>query len=409
MCIRDSADRDELVAEPDTLQRVGIDFTFGMPLKDQCDGLMVFKDVFTGYTVIQPISKRLTSEKAAKVLIQRWVSYFGIPRSFVSDNDSRFLAEMWSTVCELLKLKQSFTSLYNPKANGSVERANSYIAELLRSICHKLGTTTNWPDLIPWLQYCINAMPGPSGYSPHHLVYGRDLPIPGLLEVLTPGVSEDTRSRILKIVHDKLTQMKQDILNKKNLTARDLQVTVGDYVELRTTHLRLKKGVGKKLVPLYVGPMKVLKVVKQQDKTVACQLEIPPNWSIGDTWNVAYLRKTPADSLHSFAADLELQEVDEEPVTTDDPDSDTEVSSEPHTNELEIQFYSRANHETLFRVKFHVEQDWTANRLWTEERLRQHPYGSKALDRYYNQIKGRTRRLQAMVAYGAVLPSGKGS
>ena len=161
-------------------------------------------------------------------------------------------------------------------------------------------------------------------------------------------------------------------------------VSAGDFVDLRTTHLRLKKGVGKKLVPLYIGPLKVLKVIKQQGKTVACQLEIPSNWSVGDTWNVAYLRKAPENSLHSFAADLELQDVYEDTDSTDPDLGEETVNLDSQTNEIDIQFYSRVNRVTLFRVKFHNEQDWTANRLMTEEQLRVHPHGTKALDRYYN-------------------------
>ena len=373
-------------------EKVGIDFTFGLPKCQNKNGLAVFRDMATHYTVIIPISHNLTSDQLSSLMLDRWIQYFGVPTAFVSDNDSRFLGEAWESLCETLKVKPFKTSVYNPRANGSVERTNSYIGELLRTLCHEIGSTANWIDLVPYLQSSINSAPGPTGVSANRLLFGRDFNGIGIFQSVTSSLSPDERHSLLVTVQKQLLDKLVAKTNKLNQHAVKLDVKVGDMVELRTTHLSLKQGTGKKLVPLYVGPFPVTRTITHGNKVVACELELPPTWHVSRTWNVHYLRQVPPDSLCTYSPELELEQVND--VSESPPDTpEPQVTDQP-----DIQFHSRKRGQTFFRVKLAKESDWRIGRVWSEATLRETPSGTKALDQYYHNLASRNRA-RVHVAY----------
>lgn len=371
----------------DILERIGIDFSFGLPQVNSLSGIAVFRDLFSGYTVLTAISPHLTSSQLSQLLLNRWIAYFGVPKHFVSDNDSRFLGEAWQHLTETLKVKTSFTSVYNPRANGSVERTNSFVSELLRSTVHALGNQRAWVEMLPWIQYCMNATVGPSGVSANELLFGKDFSGFGILEVSTPSLSSDDKVHLRKLVHDRLTTMHKDQLDHANKFASVCDVQVGNMVDLKTTHLRLKKGSGKKLVPLWLGPFPVTRVIKQGNHVVACELDLPSTWNVSRTWNVSYLKKSPVDSLSSFVADYDLESDMQDVVQSDDT---SPLPNLPPVIGMQVQFHSFRNGITSFRVKFSNEDIWP-DRIWSEEQVRMHPFGATALNDYYHSLKSRTR------------------
>ena len=163
------------------------------------------------------------------------------------------------------------------------------------------------------------------------------------------------------------------------------EVKHGDMVELRTTHLSLKQGTGKKLAPLYVGPFPITNIITHGNKVVACELELPPTWHVSRKWNVHYLRKVPPDSLCTYSPELELEQV------TDVSESPSDAPEPQVTDQPEIQFHSRKRGQTFFRVKLANESDWRIGRVWSEATLRETPSATKALDPYYHNLSSRSR------------------
>ena len=108
------------------------------------------------------------------------------------------------------------TSVYNPRANGSVERTNSYIGELLRTLCHEIGSTANWIDLVPYLQSSINSAPGPTGVSANRLLFGRDFNGIGIFQSVTSSLSPAERQSLLVTVQKQLLDKLVAKTNKLN-------------------------------------------------------------------------------------------------------------------------------------------------------------------------------------------------
>ena len=67
---------------------------------------------------------------------------------------------------------------------------------------------------------------------------------------------------------------------------RRSDISPGDNVLFSTKHLKLKDKPGK-LRPQYVGPFKVLQMVRRS----AAKLELPPGMKVHPVFNVALLKK----------------------------------------------------------------------------------------------------------------------
>ena len=53
-------------------------------------------------------------------------------------------------------INHRFTTPYNPRANGVVERANTDVTRMLKALCN--GKTTAWPLFLPRVQLNMNNM-----------------------------------------------------------------------------------------------------------------------------------------------------------------------------------------------------------------------------------------------------------
>ena len=73
----------------------------------------------------------LITTKRKEVIVQRlfqtWISYFGCPKKFHSDNGGEFANEVFREMNEKLGVETSTTASESPFSNGVVERHNSVL------------------------------------------------------------------------------------------------------------------------------------------------------------------------------------------------------------------------------------------------------------------------------------------
>ena len=58
----------------------------------------------------------------AKLYIEKFVSFHGIPSSIVSDRDLRFTLNFWEGLQSTLGTKLHLSSAYHPQTDGQTER-----------------------------------------------------------------------------------------------------------------------------------------------------------------------------------------------------------------------------------------------------------------------------------------------
>ncbi|KAK1930096.1 Transposon Tf2-9 polyprotein [Phytophthora citrophthora] len=100
-----------------------------------------------------------TSEVAATSILD-WYSRFGPPSVWVSDSGSHFKSKVISELGRRLKSRLEFILAYTPWKNGSVERVNRDITQVLKALALEFKVSMHdWPYLLPLVQSSINHSP----------------------------------------------------------------------------------------------------------------------------------------------------------------------------------------------------------------------------------------------------------
>jgi len=117
--------------------------------------VLVIKDDFSGYIDLH-ISDTCSAKDAANGLAS-WITKYKCPKYLITDQGSHFSNQMIQELTAIHKIKHHFTVAYSPKSNGTVERVNRDILNVMRSLLleYRLNPN-NWVSLIPIVQRVIN-------------------------------------------------------------------------------------------------------------------------------------------------------------------------------------------------------------------------------------------------------------
>ncbi|KAL2251529.1 UNVERIFIED_CONTAM: Retrovirus-related Pol polyprotein from transposon [Sesamum indicum] len=138
--------------------------------------LIVAVDYFTKWVEAELLAK-ISKKEVIKFLWKNIICRFGIPRSIISDNETQFSGNKLKDWCKGLGIKQFFTSVSNPQANGQTEVTNRTILQHLKT---RLGNAKGaWVDELPSVLWAYRTTPrNPTGESPFNLTYGTDAVVP---------------------------------------------------------------------------------------------------------------------------------------------------------------------------------------------------------------------------------------
>ncbi|KAK3932666.1 Retrovirus-related Pol polyprotein from transposon 412 [Frankliniella fusca] len=225
---------------------------------------------------------------AAKPIISHLKNIFlvhGAPRVLVADNGQQYRGEEMARLCDEFKIERRFNLPYNPRSNPT-ERTNQTLGAMLRAYSHQ--NQKKWDDRLSELQHALrSAVSTVTGFSPHFLVFGRDVPVDGRLRLLNPQEDLDCeepfdystcfkRLEILRAdVLQRLSDAKRKNAARYNLRRRPDPFKPGDVVKL-VNFVKSDKGKGfsKKLAQKYKAPFTIVRregevayVVKTADVT----------------------------------------------------------------------------------------------------------------------------------------------
>ncbi len=113
----------------------------------------------------------------ADVLVHEWIYKHGTPLNLHSDRGTEFTAAMHRCMCDLLRVHRTYSTVYNPQSNGTVEWCNHTILSLLRTVVSE--QQNDWDDHLPATLCAYRSTPHAStGVSPHKMVYGIEMTLP---------------------------------------------------------------------------------------------------------------------------------------------------------------------------------------------------------------------------------------
>ncbi len=201
-----------------------------MDLKQLDDKSLILHaiDTLTRYScVVAVISKK--PEEIISKLFTHWISVFGRPSQFISDNGGEFINEEFTSLCEHLDIRVNTSPSESPWCNGLVERHNGVVGAMISKIMEE--TNVHRSIAIAWAQNAKNTLNNVYGFSPHFLVFGCNPVIPNLMNTTSlPALNSTTAS---KVVSDHLSAM---------VEARKA------FVELENTD-RLKRALKERVYP----------------------------------------------------------------------------------------------------------------------------------------------------------------
>ncbi|XP_073138227.1 uncharacterized protein [Henckelia pumila] len=137
---------------------------------------------------------------------------FGIPQTLVSDNGTQFSGAKIKDWCRGLSIRQFFTSVGNPQANGQTEVTNRTILQHLKT---RLGNAKGkWVDELPSVLWAYRTTSRSStGESPFNLAYGTEAVAPAEIGEQSWRVKQYTSSgndQALRISLDLVDELRDE-------------------------------------------------------------------------------------------------------------------------------------------------------------------------------------------------------
>lgn len=282
---------------------VSTDFITGLPkTKNGYDAICVFVDRLSKMVHFAPTTTDVNAEEFADLFFDNIVRLHGMPSDIVSDRGSVFTSVFWKHYCKRFGTGLSMSTAYHPQSDGQTERLNRVLEDMLRNYVNP--ACDDWDQFLSCAEFAVNnAVNRSTGHTPFYLNFGENPPTP--LTVDLPGPfpkdAEEVTLRIHSAVKDAKVLLEAAQARAKSYTdsqRRDVHYDVGDYVLLNTRNLKLRVKQDTKLLPKFVGPLKII----QRVGTVAYKLALPSTWSIHPVFHVSLLKKYVTKGLPGFVA-----------------------------------------------------------------------------------------------------------
>uniref|UniRef100_A0A3B1KC70 Gypsy retrotransposon integrase-like protein 1 n=1 Tax=Astyanax mexicanus TaxID=7994 RepID=A0A3B1KC70_ASTMX len=169
------------------LELVCIDFWSAEDLHNKSVDVLVITDHFTRLSQAF-VCKDQSAKQVAKVLWDRYFCIYGFPERIHSDQGPSFESELIVELLKLSGIRKSHTTPYHPMGNGSVERFNRTLGNMIRALTPE--AKLNWPRHLQTLTFMYNCtINETTGYAPFFLMYGRIPRLP--VDILFKNVLND--------------------------------------------------------------------------------------------------------------------------------------------------------------------------------------------------------------------------
>ena len=152
-------------------------------------------DSATRYSVAALITTKHQDEILSNIYLM-WISYFGHPKKFLSDNGGEFSNERFREMNEKLNIETTTTAAESPFSNGMVERHNLIIAEAMYKTIEDVHCEPK--VALAWAVCAKNALQNYNGFCSNQLVFGHNINIPCVLTDDLPALESSTTSDIIR-------------------------------------------------------------------------------------------------------------------------------------------------------------------------------------------------------------------
>ena len=235
--------------------------------------VLVVEDYFTKFVNLYAIPDQKATT-VAECLFKDYILEHGVMETLHTDMGRQFESDVVRHLCEMLGVKKTHTTPYNPKSDGMVERFNRTLIDQLAKTL--LSCEGEWDSFLLQVAFAYNtSVHSSTGFTPYFLTHGREArtPVDVVLGPLVQGEPVrgppgDFASSLLKCLDTAFGQTRDNNLaaSKRQKTYYDTRVRhnpyeVGDLVWLNDpTESR------RKLAPHWKGPYLVQRRMDRDDE-----------------------------------------------------------------------------------------------------------------------------------------------
>ena len=133
-------------------------------------------DYFTKWVKVEALAT-ITEENIRNFVWRSIICKFGIPRVLVLDNGKKFDNVSFWDFCSQLGIRNHYSSLAHPQANGQVEVMNRSLLKIIKTQLE--GVKGIWLEELPSILWAYRTTARmPIGETPFRLTYGSEAVIP---------------------------------------------------------------------------------------------------------------------------------------------------------------------------------------------------------------------------------------
>ena len=116
----------------------------------------------------------ITATDVSSAFCRDWISVYGPPDTVLADDGPQFASLFFQGVCNLMGIRNLYTSTYHPLTNGQVERFKKTLADMFMHYIE--DHQDNWDELFFVLALAYNSRPHrTTGVAPMDIVTPRRL------------------------------------------------------------------------------------------------------------------------------------------------------------------------------------------------------------------------------------------
>lgn len=247
-----------------------------------------------------PCHKTEDATMVAELFFREVVRLHGLPRTIVSDRDTKFLSHFWRTLWAKLGTKLLFSTACHPQTDGKTGVVNRTLSTLLHALVKRNIKT--WEDCLPHVEFAYNhSVHSATKLTPFQVVYGFNplSPLDLFALPLKEQANLDGKSKAEFVVslHEQvrrnIAERTEMYARKANKGRRELLLSPGDQVWIHMRKEMFPEERKSKLLPRKDGPFTVLEKINNN----AYKIDLQGKYPISDSLNVADLELFVAGDL----------------------------------------------------------------------------------------------------------------
>jgi hypothetical protein len=129
----------------------------------------VVADRFSSMAHFIPCQKTSDTTHIVNLFFKEVIQLHSLPRSIVSDQDSKFIGNFWRTLWKKMGNNLLFSLAYHPQMDGQIEVVNRSLGDLLRILVTEHHNS--WDNILLQVEFSYNdSINRSTGHSPFQIL-----------------------------------------------------------------------------------------------------------------------------------------------------------------------------------------------------------------------------------------------